>query len=210
MAGGGKAKKEPEAEGETPEGGAPAKKKLAGKKLVLFVILPAILVLGAGGGAAMMLMKGGGGEAHAEGEEHAGKDKDKKGKAKGKDGHGKDGQGKDGEGGAHALSITEGEGVYFVALPELLVNITTADGGAAYLKLKLTLEAADEASLLALEPAMPRIMDQFQSFLRELRTDDFAGSGGAYRVRLELMRRVNLVIAPARINAVLVEEMLIQ
>jgi flagellar FliL protein len=208
MAGGGKAKKQPEAEGETPEGGAPAKKKLAGKKLVLFVILPAILVLAAGGGAAMMLLKGGGGEAHAEGDEHAGKDK-AKAKAKGKDDHG-GGHGKDGEGGEHALTITEGEGVYFVSLPEILVNITTADGGAAYLKLRLTLEAADEQSLLALEPALPRIMDQFQSFLRELRTDDIAGSGGAYRVRLELMRRVNLVIAPARINAVLVEEMLIQ
>jgi flagellar FliL protein len=206
VAGGKAKKKEPEAEGETPEGGAPGKKKLSGKKLVLFIILPAVLVLAAGGGAAMMLLKGPS-EAHAEADAHGAKGKDK---AKGKDSHGKDGHGKDGEGGAHALTVTEGEGVYFVALPELLVNITTADGGAAYLKLRLTLEATDEASLLALEPAMPRIMDQFQSFLRELRTDDFAGSGGAYRVRLELMRRVNLVIAPARINAVLVEEMLIQ
>ncbi len=207
MAGGGKAKKKPEAEAETPDGEAPAKKKLAGKTLVLFVILPALLVLAAGGGAAMMLLKPGPPDAHAEDGAHAGKDK---AKGKAKDDHGGGGHGKDGEGGEHALTITEGEGVYFVALPEMLVNITTADGGAAYLKLRLTLEAADEEALLALEPALPRIMDQFQSFLRELRTDDIAGSGGAYRVRLELMRRVNLVIAPARINAVLVEEMLIQ
>lgn len=208
MAGGGKAKKQdkaPPAEGEGAEGAAPeGKKKLAGKKLVLFVILPALLVLGAGGGAAMMLLKPGG-DAHQEGEQHAGKDKDSgkdQGKAKGKDGHGAEGGG--------AFTVTQGEGVYFIALPEILVNITTVDGGAAHLKLKLTLEAADEAALLALEPAMPRVMDQFQTFLRELRTDDLAGSGGAYRVRLELMRRVNLVIAPARIDAVLVEEMLIQ
>mgnify|MGYP001809537480 CR=1 FL=1 len=202
---GGKAKKQDKAAEAEGAEGAPAagKPKLAGKKLVLFVILPALLILGAGGGAAMMLMKPGG-EAHQEGEEHAGKDKAKdQGKAKGKDGHGAGGEG-------GAFTVTEGEGVYFIALPEILVNITTVDGGAAYLKLKLTLEAADESVLLALEPAMPRVMDQFQTFLRELRTDDLAGSGGAYRVRLELMRRVNLVIAPARIDAVLVEEMLIQ
>jgi flagellar FliL protein len=202
MAGGGKANKQDKApEAESADDAPPeGKKKLAGKKLVLFVILPTLLVLGAGGGALMMLLKPGG-DAHQEGEQHAGKDKDKDaGKAKGNDGHGAEGGG--------AFTVTEGEDVYFVALPEILVNITTVDGGAA--KLKLTLEAADESALLALEPAMPRVMDQFQTFLRELRTDDLAGSGGAYRVRLELMRRVNLVIAPARIDAVLVEEMLIQ
>jgi flagellar FliL protein len=43
-----------------------------------------------------------------------------------------------------------------------------------------------------------------------MRTDDLAGSAGAYRLRLELLRRVNLVIAPRHINAVLIEEMLVQ
>ena len=41
--------------------GAPAKKKMAGKTLVLFIILPAVLVIGGGGAAAMMLMGGAGG-----------------------------------------------------------------------------------------------------------------------------------------------------
>jgi flagellar FliL protein len=43
-----------------------------------------------------------------------------------------------------------------------------------------------------------------------LRTDDLSGSAGAYRLRLELLRRVNLAIAPAHVNAVLIEEMLVQ
>ena len=47
-------------------------------------------------------------------------------------------------------------------------------------------------------------------FLRELRADDLSGSAGAYRLRLELLRRVNLAIAPRRVDAVLIEEMLIQ
>jgi flagellar FliL protein len=54
------------------------------------------------------------------------------------------------------------------------------------------------------------VTDEFNGFLRELRTDDLVGSAGAYRLRLELLRRVNLVIAPQQINSVLIEEMLVQ
>jgi flagellar FliL protein len=185
---------------DAPEGEGKRKKKLAGKTLVLFVILPALLVLGAGGAAAFMLLgKGGPPEAHASADAH-GKAK----KEKGGGGHGKE------KAGEHGVVVTEGEGVMYVALPDILVNITNADGRPAYLKLKLTIEAADEATVEALGPQMPRVTDQFNAFLRELRTDDLAGSAGAYRLRLELMRRVNLVIAPRRVNAVLIEEMLVQ
>ena len=106
--------------------------------------------------------------------------------------------------------ISQGDGVVFVALPEMLVNITGADGRPAYLKLKLTLEAPDDEAVEALTLKFPRVSDQFNGFLREMRTDDLAGSAGTYRLRLELLRRVNLVIAPAQINAVLIEEMLVQ
>jgi flagellar protein FliL len=57
---------------------------------------------------------------------------------------------------------------------------------------------------------MPVLTDQFQAFLRELRVDDISGSAGTYRLRMELLRRVNLALAPAQANAVLIEEMLVQ
>lgn len=197
----------PEAEGsEGGEGGEGApKKKMSGKKLVLFIVLPAVLLLGGGGAAAYMLFfKGGGAEQHAEAEagEH--------GKAKG--GHG--GGGEEGAGeavpGPNGTTISHGENVVFVSLPEMLVNITGPDGRPAYLKLRLTLEAPDEETVTSLTEHIPRLSDQFNGFLRELRTEDIAGSAGAYRLRLELLRRVNLVIAPRQINAVLIEEMLVQ
>jgi flagellar FliL protein len=190
-------------EGGEGEGEAKAKKKLSGKKLILFIVLPALLVLGGGGAAAyLLLFKGGGAEQHAEAD--AGH-----GKAKGGGGHGAEGAGEPVPG-PNGTMITQGEGVVFVALPEMLVNITAADGRPAYLKLKLTLEAPDEETVSALTPQIPRVSDQFNGFLREMRTDDLSGSAGAYRLRLELLRRVNLVIAPAQINAVLIEEMLVQ
>jgi flagellar FliL protein len=194
----------PPAEGEGAEGaegGAPAKKKLSGKKLVLFIVLPAVLVLGGGGAAAYMLLFSGGGEQHAEA--NAGH-----GKAKG--GHGGEAEVAEAVPGPNGTMISYGEDVVFVALPEMLVNITGPDGRPAYLKLKLTLEAPDDATVSAITEHVPRVTDQFTGFLRELRTDDLSGSAGAYRLRLELLRRVNLVIAPAQINAVLIEEMLVQ
>lgn len=195
----------PAAEGEEGgEGeGAPKKKKLSGKNLVLFIILPAVLILGAGGAAAFMLLNNGGGppEAHAEA--------DTRGKAKG-GGHGESAEGGEAVEGAHGVTITQGDGVVFVSLPEMLVNITAADGRPAFLKLTLTIEAPDSATVTALEAEIPRVTDQFTAFLREMRTDDLAGSAGAYRLRLELLRRINLVLAPRRVNAVLIEEMLVQ
>ena len=112
--------------------------------------------------------------------------------------------------GPNGTTITQGEGVIFVSLPEMLVNITGENGQPSYLKLKLTIEAPDQQAVDALTPQIPRVSDEFNGFLREMRTDDLAGSAGAYRLRLELLRRVNLVIAPAQVNAVLIEEMLVQ
>jgi flagellar FliL protein len=207
----GEAPDDTEAEGATPpaeggegaegaEGEASAKKKMSGKKLVLFIILPAVLVLGGGGAAAYLLLFSGGGEQHAEAN-------DGHGKAKG--GHGEEGAG-EAVPGPNGTMIMHGDDVVFVTLPEMLVNITGPEGRPAYLKLKLTLEAPDDATVTALGEHIPRVTDQFNGFLRELRTDDLSGSAGAYRLRLELLRRVNLVIAPMQINAVLIEEMLVQ
>lgn len=190
-----------EGEGAEGEGGTPAKKKMSGKKLILFIVLPAVLVLGGGGAAAFLLLSGSGGEQHASAEgDH--------GKAKG--GHGAEGEVEEAVPGPGGTMISHGEDVVFMQLPEMLVNITGPDGRPAYLKLKLTLEAPDDATVTALGEHIPRVTDQFNGFLRELRTDDLSGSAGAYRLRLELLRRVNLTIAPMQINAVLIEEMLVQ
>lgn len=188
------------------EGEGAPKKKMAGKTLVLFVILPALLLLIGGGGAAFMLMQP---KPDAEASaDHGGGHKEKKKDKK----HGKEDKGGHGGGGAAAEgpAITEGDGVYYVALPQMLVNFSGEDGRASVLKLKVTLEAPDQEAADAVEPELPRIVDAYQGFLRELRMDDITGSAGTTRLRLELLRRVNLAIAPAQMNGVLIEELLVQ
>ena len=186
-------KADPEVEGEAidgaPEDGAKKKPPL---KVLIAAGAGALVLLGGGGVAAVLMMGGGKAEAH-----HA----HKKPPAK------KDGDKKD----AGQNPISQGpDGVVFYTMPDMVVNIQSTDGRPTYLKLKLAFEMADEDSAEAISPNQLRLNDMFQSFLRELRPDDLAGSEGSYQLRQEIQRRVNLVIAPSKVNAVLVQEMLVQ
>jgi flagellar protein FliL len=72
------------------------------------------------------------------------------------------------------------------------------------------LELPEQAMVLQIQPIMPRVMDAFQTYLRELRPSDLDGSAGLYRLKEELTRRINASIAPSRINAVLFKEIVVQ
>jgi flagellar protein FliL len=99
----------------------------------------------------------------------------------------------------------------FVDLPEVLVNLSSAGSDRTqYLKIKVVLELSDQALMAQIQPVMPRLMDTFQTYLRELRPTDLDGSAGLYRLKEELTRRVNASIAPNKVNAVLFKEIVVQ
>jgi flagellar FliL protein len=98
----------------------------------------------------------------------------------------------------------------FFDLPELLVNLQSPGGRSTYLKAKIVLEMDDAKLVEQVRPLMPRVMDAFQTYLREMRPNDLEGSAGLYRLRDELTRRVNLAVAPTKINAVLFKEIVVQ
>jgi flagellar FliL protein len=101
--------------------------------------------------------------------------------------------------------------VAFLDLPDVMVNLSSPGSDRPhYLKLKIALEVADQALVPQIQPLLPRVMDAFQTYLRELRPMDLEGSAGLYRLKEELTRRVNAAIEPARINAVLFKEILVQ
>lgn len=191
----------PEGEGaaEGEDGAAPGKKKPPMKMLII-AGAAAVLVLGGGGAGAFIFLKPKP-EAAAAGE-HGAKPEKKPKKPKAEHAGGKPEEG--------APTVKEGpDGVVFYTLPDIIVNMQTADGKATFLKLKLTLELPDHEAVEVLDPNMPRLHDMFQNFLRELRPEDLQGSQGNYQLRMEILRRVNLVVAPMKVNAVLIEEMLI-
>lgn len=100
--------------------------------------------------------------------------------------------------------------VAFFDVPDILVNVQTADGTAAYLKLSVALELDSDLEKPGLQVLMPRLVDQFQSYLRELRLDDLKGSAGVMRLKEELLRRVNVSAAPYHVRDVLLKEMIVQ
>ena len=98
----------------------------------------------------------------------------------------------------------------FFPLEELIVNLNTGGRKSTFLKIRISLELAEGEDISRIESVMPRIMDNFQVYLRELRIEDLKGSAGMYRLREELLTRVNAAAAPAKIQDVLFKEMLVQ
>ena len=100
----------------------------------------------------------------------------------------------------------------FFDVPEITVNLAGAPGQErpAFLRLKLALELEDQKMIAEIQPLMPRVVDNFQVFLRELRPTDLEGSAGLYRLKEELVRRVNAAVYPARIEAILFKDVLVQ
>ena len=163
-------------EGEDEDGEAP-KKKLAGKKLVLFIGAPVVLLLAIGG--VMFFL---------------------------------DPLGLFADGAAETEMAEEQapKPVVFYEMPDMLVNLSAKDKRNQYLKLKVALEMSDKETRKAISPMLPRIMDIFQIYLRELRREDLEGSAGVYRLKEELLRRINLVLSPRKIDRILFKEMIVQ
>lgn len=164
------------------EGAAGPARKKAGSKKTLIVIAAAVLVLLVGAGGAYM-----------------------SGMVERLIG-GRTGEG-DAAAGEESASLTGG---VFYELPEMLVNLTTTGKKLGFLKLRVSLEVSDEDEKAALDTVLPRIIDSFQIYLRGLRMEDLNGSAGLYRLREELLLRVNTAAAPTRVKDVLFKEMLVQ
>lgn len=184
---------DPDAEGEEGEEGD--EKKSGKLKLILIIVVP-ILLIGGGGAAYFtgMLDSLLGVEAVEDGGEHGGEEG---GQGEAAGGHG--GGGEEG-GGASA----------FLPIPPMLVNLNSEEGVPRFLRLTVHLELAHPSDSDKVQAVLPRVVDQFQTYLRELRVKDLRGSAGIYRLQIELLWRVNQAVEPIEIKDVLFQEILIQ
>lgn len=165
------------------EGGEVATGKKGLPKLFIIIGAAAIVVLLAGAGLFVFLSSQG-----APADEHAA----------GADGHASQAA----AGAAHTFIFN---------LPTMMVNLNSEGGGEkAFMKLTVALEVADEAMMVEIQPRLAKVIDAFQVYLRELRKSDLEGSAGIYRLKEELLRRVNVAIYPSRVESVLFKEILVQ
>lgn len=208
------------AEGAPAEGaeGAPAE---GGGKKKLLIIIGGVVVLLIGAGAGLyftgMLDSLLGKEAPVECAEgdHECEEAAKAAAEHGEDAKGGHGEKKDAKKGDHGAAKgghgeAGGASDSFVAIPTMIVNLNSDDGTPRYLRLTVQLELEDAADKGAVEAIIPKVIDQFQTYLRELRVRDLRGSGGIYRLQMELLWRVNQAAAPVEVKDVLFQEILIQ
>jgi flagellar FliL protein len=147
----------------------------------LFIIIgAAVVVLLLAGGGLFFFMSSGGEQADAGGGEH-------------------------GEEVAAAVHDT-----FIFNLPPMMVNLSSEGGSNSFMKLTVALEVADEEMMAEIQPRLAKVIDAFQVYMRELRKSDLEGSAGIYRLKEELLRRVNLAIYPAHVESVLFKEILVQ
>jgi flagellar FliL protein len=169
------------------EGDAPAGKGKGGKKKLLLILLPILLLLGAGAGlwftGILPKMLGMGGPTQAEIEAAAA---------------------------AAEPAPPPRTPPAFVELPEIISNLNAPGRRPVFVRLRAKLEISKAEDAAAVTDAMPRLIDLFQTYLREVRPEELRGSAGTHRLREELMARATLAAAPARITDVLFMEMLVQ
>lgn len=181
MSGGTKA-----AAGQGDTEGAPAGKK---SKLMLFVIVGVVVLLGAGAGlwfsGILPKMLGLGPKVVA-------------GKLSHDTGH---------DSGHDSASVAA---PVYLDVPEIITNLNVAGRRQSYLKLHAKLELGGAADTAGVTAAMPRILDLFQTYMRDMRPEELRGSEGSYRLREELVARAMVAAAPAQIRTVLFQEMIIQ
>ena len=174
------------------EAGTDAPTKAGKKKLIILVAAVLLVGGGAGGWFSGILPRllGHGGESQTASESHG-----------------------EVHGGAHGAPAAEARASgapLFMDLPEIVANLNGGPRRTVFVKLKAKLELARADDQATLTAVMPRVLDLFQGYLREMRPEELRGTAGTYRLREELLARTNLVAPPARVVSVLFTEMLVQ
>jgi flagellar protein FliL len=95
-------------------------------------------------------------------------------------------------------------------VPQMSVNLASDDADQHFLRAKLALELKVAEDIPAAEAMLARLQDDWQSFLRQMRVEDFRGSAAIERLKENLVLRARQVMAPLTINNVLIREVLVQ
>ena len=172
------------------------------KKLLLMVVAPLLLVIGGAAAAyftgladpLLSALGGGGDEPAVEASAEAGAG----------------GAGEGAEGDSPTIAPSSIGNAVFYDMPEIVSDISSSGRRRSFIKLRITLELDSAEDIALIETVLPRVNNEFLTFVRTLRPEDLQGSVGIYSLQEELLRRVNDAIRPRRVNEVLIQEMTLQ
>lgn len=153
-------------------------------KLIIMIVLPVLLLVGGGAGAYFM-----------------GVFSDEQVAAEEMDGEMEV---------AEVIAPVMPEDIVFVDLPDLLLNLNVTGKRLRFLKVVTAVEVANDEMADVVQQMMPRILDNLHLYFRSVRPEELAGPDGVYRIKEDLLVRINDTIKPASVRDVLVKEMLVQ
>ena len=102
------------------------------------------------------------------------------------------------------------EGKVFYKLEDITLNLNPEGPKSRFMKLGLTLVLLNEEDIVRIESRIPRIIDNVTAYMRELKPEELAGSANFYRVRENLLMRVQVAVAPVKVTSILFNSALIQ
>jgi len=162
------------------------------KKIILFVILPLLLIIGSGMGLYRMGFLDKvipGKHLSCENVQEGDKDFDA----------------------CNALAANDGKTPgAFLDVPNIIVNLNSTTKQPRFLKISIKIELDNPEEQQKIAPLLPRVIDQFQMYLRELRIEDLRGTSGVYRMKIELLSRVRAAAPNIKVRDVLFQEILVQ
>lgn len=101
-------------------------------------------------------------------------------------------------------------GAKFVDVPPMVINLRSADGATRFIKLHFMLVPGPKGSEERLKEQLPLLLDAYQPFLRELRTEDLAGSAAVFRIKEEMLVRAANVLGVDQVKDVLIQDLIQQ
>ncbi len=112
-------------------------------------------------------------------------------------------------GNALAVEGEEDAGPFFYELPEMVVNLQSTKRATRVLKIRLNLELDSEHDMEIVDKIKPRMLNEFQIYLRHLYADDINGRG-IVTLKKELLARANYAAKPIKFKDVLFRGILVQ
>lgn len=101
------------------------------------------------------------------------------------------------------------EQVSYYEMKEIIVQINS-DNQDKFLRITLSLQVDKKATLTKIAEILPQIEDSIHSYLRQLKTSDLNSSFGLYKMRNDLLLRINTMIYPSKVDAVFIKDVFVK
>jgi flagellar FliL protein len=107
--------------------------------------------------------------------------------------------------------VLKPEDIVYLDMPDMMVTLNVGgDHSNHTVKISASLELDDKSQQARVQAYIPRVVDVFQVYFRQLTVEDIIGAPHLQHLREELLPRLNTALAPSHVDGVLFREMLVQ